>query len=1166
MKSILKIVKYLFINPIDIQITHPSQTNPEKINIELINTETEFSTLNAGLMNKIIYWVFDIEKDTYKLENYENVKINNFQENIKHMNAKIYDDIVALLHKKLHSLIKHHIPSLSLKNTELLIYLFKDKYGFDINQDNLREIIIKEYLQKIKSSESNLPVITEEVPMPSADAAPGQKIFRMRVNTMNPIRLTEHVTLEAYGRKQDKDDQKFLTSKLCKHKIEHREIEKLKQDDLNKYNMMLTEFIDKYMVETPELDYICKICGEVVPFMKKLVQDGKFDNVSQKFITAYTPTDIALENIKEYQKYHYMIKFMDNLIKRVSLMTGTNMLVGSSTQIVHKRKAIIKNVVDILVKHTTINLQKNISDDDRINMMAKKFNINKDLDSVFYFELEDRIVSPTPVGITENSDLNRHKLNNILLYFMLIFMVELNGSQISMMTPNKYANIYTLLKYGDKLFGDLLIKKNITDNDTVSILKYPVLCYIIFLMSYYFINYKLWFHPSVDTKSYNPAIQKVVIHSFVDLLNSIMIDAGKNRDDYVYMLTSSKFYTQLNETFKNETIINILKNNQSKFEFHGSNTPAKAETKPFVPQLILFPQKGKYVYGVRPIPSFKVSSGVAYINFDEVQYQITNGINDLAVCPSGDFHQLTIKNMKLICTKCGENLGDSEGSIDRFTECYNFRLKQMAKRRCMDGKIHDFISKDGVVVCSLCGITPDHAYTQKELNTLISNLNTSERANVTTQLHTDADFTEKITQTENSTQKLSDDLYTKCKKKYGNKIEGVYKKITADLMNQMESFIGGSNNLMPENKYPIYLQNDTYIITNSYNGTPFPDPIVFMESDNRVIFKENHPHFKTDVYYYIDHRAGQMDVYYDAITLELVGYKEKHKEYVNVANTNNYITVVSSVKNRFMRMGFASKYINISGNVYSTLTNLVREHILKTKSCIDKFISVLNKIKYYNDQTESVAPGFMTTKGHTLTKLVSKYGQINSKNPIKWPTDIFAEWQDLRDTFEYTPIDWKSTSVAASSTFVSYETIQFHNEASNVMFYYLVEEINKLFTQNPSKSMGEIISTMILNIIDYIYSLYDTEMFRNSMEYKRFQYILDGSEFLVDPLKKGQGLDQAPTHTETNAEIEELTTEPTEEEKDEMMDIQEESEALDVETEYYEDEGEDYAEGVEYEE
>ncbi len=266
-----------------------------------------------------------------------------------------------------------------------------------------------------------------------------------------------------------KVDQKDPMSKLnskCQHENEWKELNKLKKDNLNIYNNAMTEFIEKYSLETTEMDFVCKVCGQLLP-IKQYIQDGSFDNSTQRFITSYIPLDIPLEEIREYTKYQLSIRYLDSLINRVSLITGTNMLVGQAIQSKQKRKGLVKNIIDLIIKHNSVNMRKNINDEDRAEYFSKKFNINKNLDSVFFFELSDNIFNFTPIGNETNAELNRLKFNNVLLYFLIIFMTELNGAQIAMMYNDKIGNVYTFLKYGPKLFNDLLIKKNINDNDTI---------------------------------------------------------------------------------------------------------------------------------------------------------------------------------------------------------------------------------------------------------------------------------------------------------------------------------------------------------------------------------------------------------------------------------------------------------------------------------------------------------------------------------------------------------------------------------------------------------------------------------------------------------------------------------------------------------------------------
>ena len=333
---------------------------------------------------------------------------------------------------------------------------------------------------------------------------------------------------------------------------------------LNKYNAAITQFIEKYSVETRETQFICKICGQLL-LMKEFVEDGRFNNLTERFVTSYSPLEIPLEEIHEHKKYALIIKSLENLIKRVSLITNTNMLIGHNESVRQKKKVMIKNIIDLIVKHSYVNLRKTVSENERIGFFSKRFNIDYDFSGLFYFELDDSIFNTQPGDSEGAIEINRAKYNNVILYFILMFITELNGLQIVMMYSDNVANIYTYLKYGDKLFGNLLLKKNISDMETVPITNYPVLCYLIFTLSYFLIKYGIYYYPSTS-KSYNPAVTKIIANSIVELFDSISMDAGKMPDDYVYMLTVSKLYSQLNGVFKSNEIINILKTNHAKYD------------------------------------------------------------------------------------------------------------------------------------------------------------------------------------------------------------------------------------------------------------------------------------------------------------------------------------------------------------------------------------------------------------------------------------------------------------------------------------------------------------------------------------------------------------------------------------------------------------------------
>jgi hypothetical protein len=103
---------------------------------------------------------------------------------------------------------------------------------------------------------------------------------------------------------------------------------------------------------------------------------------------------------------------------------------------------------------------------------------------------------------------------------------------------------------------------------------------------------------------------------------------------------------------------------------------------------------------------------------------------------------------------------------------------------------------------------------------------------------------------------------------------------------------------------------------------------------------------------------------------------------------------------------------------------------------------------------------------------------------------------------------------------------------------------------------------MMVEIIMYIYNIYNIDEYKNILEFKRFDYIINGSSVMVDMLRRGQGLEQSKEleqHLDdTEPDImQDMDGEP--QEADELEDLKEEAESLDIEGDYFAEEDEDYA-------
>lgn len=1181
--AIRKIIKYFFINTIYL----------DNETMTLHRNFKEMLDINPLLKNSMIYWIYDIEKDVYRETTYENVKSYSISDKIKSMNAQLYDWIMSDLINKLVKLVGTH-TNLSLLNINRLIESYCDLFYIPLTHENKNKLIVNKFLKDMKIPKSSIVTYNDQPELQRVRFSADTSVFKIRVDLRNPLRPIKYVELDLYKNSDDQDVTRLIR---CQHEIEWSNINKLKKVDFNKYNEYRSEFIAKYAIETMSLNYVCRACGQVLP-MKQYMQDGSFNDTTQSFISSYLPHDVALDEIKEYSDLTMMLKFIEGLTTRFSLITGTNMLTGQSQDTLMRRKIFIKSIMDIMIKHNDVNLAKTMTREARLEYFSKKFNINKDLDSLIFFKVEDRILTFEPTAGSTNIDLNRLKHNNILLYFLLVFITELNASQIIMMNTDKIANIYTFLKHGSKFFGDMLIKKSTNDARTDVIVKYPVLCYLLFTLSHFLTKYKLWMTMGQESKSFDPYYLKMIITSFVDLINSVSIDTGNNADDYVYKLISNKIYSNLNGLFQNNDMIDMLKQHHIRYSDN-----AKDRTKLTVPQTPtkIYPIGNGSIHVYLPYVSltFRVAPDITFNLPDQIVYPKIDTITDFTNCQSGLYYKWVSKNKTIVSTNCMTNshavtAAEATGKVDRMDDVYYNNLVFIAQRRCLTGKVHDIGGESGKFVCKICGKKIDESYNPKAIDDLQANTdkipdNSIAKTYSRKELDELADNLDKIEENNitkiyerifkhNSELELEDkmrtDLFEAVRNSYnkdtGDKITGHISKYVDLLINKFASILGSDINF-DLGKYPVYMNDNVYIIDHTYDGAKLDEPVIFIEKDKRLLFKEDNPFFKTDVYYYTDNRS-QVDVFYDAVTYKMVGYKEKHRDYVSVKRADLSLKISFSIKERLRTIGYKTKYINIDSmfsknseyitdankNYHRILNTLIREHVNKVKTVIDKISSIIYQVK--NNATEAIVEedtNITATKGYKgISQIISKYNKNISKINIG-PDDLsFSDWGVIRDLFRYVPVNWDETSlVIPLNMYVNYDIINFYDISSNVMFYYLIKQLTEILDSNPNDIIKVDITNLLIDVIVYVFDQYNEDDFINTVDIKRFEYILNGSAMMIDGLQKGQGIDIPKTDTD---DIDPETGKPmTKENKNELRDLDEEGQAMDVDYDYYAEEDED---------
>ena len=100
----------------------------------------------------------------------------------------------------------------------------------------------------------------------------------------------------------DEVDERETVEGVCQHNVTWEKISGMQRTEPTKYLDELYAFIQQYVIENVDQEFVCKSCGFQLN-IKKYIIDGVFDDESQKFITYSMPMDIPIEDIREYEKY-----------------------------------------------------------------------------------------------------------------------------------------------------------------------------------------------------------------------------------------------------------------------------------------------------------------------------------------------------------------------------------------------------------------------------------------------------------------------------------------------------------------------------------------------------------------------------------------------------------------------------------------------------------------------------------------------------------------------------------------------------------------------------------------------------------------------------------------------------------------------------------------------
>ena len=1096
----------------------------------------------------------------------ENV-INIFKKDIRKENNYLYNNFKKLDYiKKKYPDISNKLYTDSINDIDNIIYhdkLVKDDDIYDYNED----IFLGLYgnVHKLPIAPLKIKPLIPRIIINDID-------FKVDSNVDSKSNKEEYIDLN----ENINDNVNEYVNAVCQHIISLDKITEIKKYNETLYSRLIYEYTQQYVEMDPNQNYICKSCKSDINIRRYII-DGAFDNATQQFIPLTISITSYIEDLPEYDKYKIAIKSIDKIIDRIGSIINFTGITGIIYSSKSRRRLLIKDVIELVLNNNK-NLEQYMPIRDKL---LKDYGLSKEKSKLFKFTLDNDIFIYSSKD-KDKSIFKITKYNNVISYISIIIILELTDSQVLTFKNDKICSYLIYKKIGYTLFDgiNIIVNKNF---DLKPISEYPVICYVIYIISCSFCKYNIWGdlnRSEEDSKKFDLNMQKSIIHTIIELLNTIIkidIETSKKNKVYIYDILINKYFRKL-ELFKNKDVINrldilyasttlstkdsIVISTTTKFDIEPNNV---IDNKYVFDNLYYDNKKYEYKRYIMPKPVEKLIA--------------INSINNLTSCDNGKFHKFKMDGLTLKCSVCNV-VADLKALNNKKTpEIYkNFvilYLQKLSKKYCKNGKIHIFNYDDKhQFKCHNCSYV-------KDTDSILNEKALLEMYKSITKNILDSNiYIEKVI----NKVKNKDNEYIQSIKKIYEKVVYKFKKNDNNIDTILTTFLDniqkllGLDILIDKNVHNLY--HNIYIIDHDINGSSIEKPIQVYDNDKKFRIVYNQPHFKRDVLIHTLQKNTKYEVFYDLYKRYLIGYREINKEYVNIEKINCKIKVVYSIKNIFLMYGFTRQYINTK-DMYPDLYGFNIDKVKEFTSKDDFKVNLVNNIfhrrfslikKLCNNININVHRLYKKFKVNLL-ETTESYDADLINNPIdviynnylkKIDNPIVISDKEKKHTFlkhngninTYIPYEKfkfnKKDDVIINDN-INFDLIYKYDFNSNLILNYLISEIIRLLDYNTNKVIKTNIISLILEITVSLFNTYNMDIYNFDKDVDHFNQVLYTSAFYIETQNVDNDIDIIDYYDSYNIDKIDADVVTSDESKakiiDEKEDDEEEQNALDIDEE-----------------